>query len=68
MPFGQHKGMLLQDCPARYLTFLWRDGLHEFSSQLINENAPPVILRKQKLANYIWNSQDAIAKETGERL
>ncbi len=28
MPFGKHKGEKLENVPARYLLWLWDDGLH----------------------------------------
>lgn len=27
MPFGKHKGQLMQDVPASYLHWLWNNGL-----------------------------------------
>lgn len=65
MPFGKHKGEPLQDVPASYLAWLWRDGIHEFSG---NGDFPAWLADKRKLANYIHNSRDAIASEIGETL
>lgn len=64
MPFGKHKGEPLQDVPARYLLWLWRDGLNEYSGVKDHDRLAPKI----RLANYIWNSQSVIAQETGETL
>lgn len=68
MQFGKHRGEPLQDVPAHYLQWLWRDGLHEFSTSIVGDQAPKVILDKVRLANYIHNSKDVIAQETGETL
>lgn len=29
MPFGKHKGELMQDIPASYLHFLWASGMKD---------------------------------------
>lgn len=73
MPFGKHKGDLLQDVPARYLAWLWgelkADGYHRARQpHEIHAGLPVKVQVKIKLANYIWNSQDAIAQETGDTL
>lgn len=69
MPFGKHKGEPMQDVPARYLQWLWNDGMKDFSRNIKPEDKfPEWTVDKTKLANYIWNSQDAIAQETGEEL
>lgn len=50
MPFGKHKGELMQDVPASYLHYLWQNGLkHE--------------TRTNKVANYIERNIDALKKE-----
>lgn len=65
MPFGKHKGEPLQDVPASYLAWLWRDGVHEYSGP---DELPGYLNEKRKLANYIWNSKSAIEQEIGETL
>lgn len=47
MPFGKHKGELLQDVPASYLHWLWTQSP----------------LSDIKLYNYIHNNRDALKKE-----
>lgn len=66
MPFGKHRGEPLQDVPARYLAWLWGDGLHEHSGN--GDLTPSWLNEKRKLANYIWNSKSAIELELGESL
>lgn len=72
MPFGKHKGEPLQDVPARYLAWLYGELRNEgFNKPMNREEAagiPHYIMDKIKLANYIYNAQDAIAQETGETL
>lgn len=48
MPFGQHKGMPMQDVPVAYLHYLWQRGLK-------TEDKP--------VANYIRKSLPALRKE-----
>lgn len=52
MPFGKHKGESMGDVPASYL--LW----------LSNQD----YIQNELLRNYIWNCQDDIEQETGERI
>lgn len=66
MPFGKHKGEPLQDVPASYLAWLWRDGLREFSRNYNRDTEP--VPERTALANYIWNSKSAIEQEIGETL
>lgn len=70
MPFGKYKDEPLQDVPAKYLVWLWNelraDGYCK--QRELRPTDPPWVAAKQKLANYIWNSQDALAQETGETL
>lgn len=74
MPFGKHRGEPLQDVPARYLAWLWRDGLREYSQNRpgLTENStidmPHALFDKYRLANYIHNSKSAIEQEIGETL
>lgn len=50
MPWGKHKGELMQDVPASYLHYLWQNGLK-------NETwTNPV-------AHYISRNIDALKKE-----
>ena len=49
MPFGVHKGKLMQDVPASYLAWLWTEKCNN-----------------QLVANYIWNSFDAINQDLSE--
>lgn len=68
--FGKYFGEPLSDIPAQYLRWLWTEaGYREWSGKELNTHSqqPPMKLyEKIKLANYIWNSQDEIAKELGE--
>ena len=53
MPFGKHKGTLMQDVPAAYLFWLWtneRDPLHRK-------------VKVDQVADYIWRNMDALKKE-----
>lgn len=69
MPFGKHEGEPLQDVPARYLAWLWASFEPEYRRGRELRPADPEWLKvKQKLANYIWNSREAIEQETGEML
>jgi hypothetical protein len=68
MEFGKFKGESLQDVPPKYLAWLWSDGIKDYSKNFTEhelELTNPVLFTKIKLANYIWNSQDAIAQELG---
>ena len=71
MPFGKHRNESLGDVPARYLAWLWaelcKDGYNRATGSGLRGSTTHII-EKLKLANYIWNSQDAIALETGEKL
>ena len=49
MPIGKHKGEPMQDVPARYLHWLWSNGLKE-------DHASSV-------ADYIRRNLDALKKE-----
>lgn len=49
MPFGKHKGVLMQDVPAGYLHYLWQNGLK-------NDN-------RSNVADYIRRNLDALKKE-----
>ena len=56
MPFGKHKGEAMQDVPARYLHYLWTNGMSyewEISSvgQYIHDNLEPL---KQEHPDGIW--------------
>ena len=50
MPFGQHKGVLMQDVPARYLHYLWTSGLKEE-------------VKINKVADYIKRNLAALKEE-----
>ena len=71
MPFGKYKGQPLQDIPATYLRWL-RDTI---SKEGFNINPTPEIFAKEsqwnqdkyKLYNYIFNCQDALQMELGEK-
>lgn len=52
MPFGKYKDELLQDVPASYLLWLSRQDFIE----------------NELLRNYIWNVQEDILQETGQRI
>jgi len=52
MPFGKHRGELLQDVPASYLLWLW-------------EQKP---LSDTRLENYIHNSMNALKQECPDRI
>lgn len=69
--FGKHRGELLQDVPAHYLRWLWTDGGFRQYSRSYTEIAEITfpnrsIHDKVKLANYIWNSREAIEQELGD--
>jgi uncharacterized protein (DUF3820 family) len=49
MPFGKYKGVPMQDVPARYLHWLWTNGLKEN--------------RQSDVADYIRQNVDALKKE-----
>lgn len=70
MTFGKHRGELLQDVPPRYLVWLWQDGgLNMFSKNLPTDQIhlyKQQVVDKVKLANYIWNSKEAIEQEIGD--
>jgi hypothetical protein len=70
MPFGKHKGEPMQDVPARYLRWLWTEGEIKDYSKTIPEHDIDKqrlwILEKVKLANYIWNSREALEQELGD--
>lgn len=36
MPFGQHKGRPMQDVPARYLHWLWCEGVKDEKGRAIH--------------------------------
>lgn len=66
--FGKHKGKPLGDVPASYLSWLWSESVSDFCGLDIKPDSPDWFKSKVMLANYIWNSQDAIEEETGEEL
>lgn len=71
MPFGKYEGEPLQDVPASYLVWLWeeiKEKSGNYNHLFPNENTPKNITDYIKIANYIWNSQDAITEETGETI
>lgn len=70
MPFGKHHGESLSDVPARYLVWLWNDGLKDEYGRhnCWAEDLVDWMKDRVKLANYIWNCKEALAQETGEIL
>jgi len=70
MPFGKHKDEPMVDVPARYLVWLWNEGLGaEYGkSNCWKDSLPAWMQLKAKLANYIWNCKEDLSKETGELL
>lgn len=67
--FGRHQGEPLSDVPAHYFRWLWHDADYKTYSGVefnLNSQPPTALYNKVKLANYIWNSQSAIAQELGE--
>lgn len=50
MPFGKHKGRLMQDVPADYLCWLWNEGLKHKT-------------RTSDVANYIERNISALSEE-----
>ncbi len=50
MPFGKYKDKCLRDVPESYLCWLWHNGVREKRGT-------------DMLANYIWNSRNAINQE-----
>jgi uncharacterized protein (DUF3820 family) len=61
MPWGKYKDECLQDIPASYFRWLWEDG----ETKLWKGSKVEVF--KTKLANYIWNSRNALNQELGEQ-
>jgi hypothetical protein len=60
MIFGKHRGEPLSDIPASYFRWLWTEGgIKDYLGSKSNSN-------NTRLANYIWNSQDALAQELGD--
>jgi hypothetical protein len=67
MTFGGYKGELICDVPASYLKWLWeKTDIKQYSTTKPIETSNSLLKDKQKLANYIWNSHDALAEELGE--
>jgi hypothetical protein len=66
--FGQYEARPLQDVPADYLKYLWKNELAKYSRDGVPDNLKPMVLSKVMLANYIWNSKSAIEQELGEVL
>lgn len=53
MPFGKHKGQLMQDVPASYLFWLWTEGCNNPQvKQYIESNLPAL---KKELPDAIWS-------------
>lgn len=57
MPFGKHKGEMMQDVPASYLHWLWTEG--EMKHQTKTDAVADYIYRnlnalKQEYPNGIW--------------
>jgi Putative quorum-sensing-regulated virulence factor len=50
MPFGKHRGVLMQDVPAAYFHWLWSNGMR-------NE------VKTSTVADYIYRNLDALKKE-----
>jgi len=62
MPFGKHKGEHLKDVPGEYLRWLYEDAdnpLSDFIGRNL-EGKPDYLCQKIMLANYIFNSWDAL--------
>lgn len=55
MPIGKHKGRPMQDVPAKYLHWLWRNGVKDEPDNLvgayIRRNLDAL---KQELPDAIW--------------
>ena len=72
MFFGKHEHELLQDVPPSYLMWAWDNtGLKGMSKNLTEQEAnelkkKPWVYRRTLLANYIFNSMDAIKLELKE--
>lgn len=49
MPFGKHKGVPMQDVPARYLHWLWTNGLDKD--------------HRSEVGKYIHKNLDALKQE-----
>lgn len=63
MSFGKYKDELMQDVSPSYLLWLWNDGIKEYSGQGVLQ--PNSFNNKRMLANYIYNSRNAINQELG---
>lgn len=59
MPWGKYKDECLQDVPASYLVWLWNEGTKDWKGSKHDAF-------KTRLANYIWNSRNAINQELGQ--
>ena len=71
MTFGKYKGQPLQDIPATYLR--WLKGVLDNESYSNNPKTEVFNSMKSweqdkvKIYNYIWNAQDALQMELGEK-
>jgi hypothetical protein len=70
MTFGKHKGEPLSDVPAYYIRWLWQEtDLKNYVGKPIPDFklvTAGMIAEKIKLANYVWNSKEAIEQELGD--
>lgn len=67
--FGKYKGELLQDVPPYYLRWLWNEADYKDYSKHFGDSPVNFSFKdKVMLANYIWNSKDAIEQELGDTL
>lgn len=62
MSFGKHKGEYLMDVPASYFKWLWLEMDYNLASRDYS-NSTAMVADKVRLANYIWNSKEALEEE-----
>jgi Putative quorum-sensing-regulated virulence factor len=54
MPFGKHKGQLMQDVPASYLHWLWSNGMRTESTPVANYIRDNLSALQQEHPDGIW--------------
>lgn len=67
MEFGKYAGEPLADVPVFYLRWCWENILESFHKRVVREEEFNQLSKygqqRCKLANYIWNNQDALKLE-----
>lgn len=65
--FGKHSGECLQDVPESYLSWLWWEADYRLYKGETSQEMAGLVSNKTCLANYIWNSRNAINMELRDR-